>query len=76
MPELAIVTASWIARPMWADMWVFSGMFVGDCDTGLRGMVATTGANRNTIKAHLRQLVDSHRLKRRGRGRGSWYEPG
>ena len=35
-----------------------------------------TGANRNTLKVHLRQLVEHGRLILLGRGRGSWYEPG
>jgi len=34
-----------------------------------------TGANRNTLKLHLRQLVESGRLTLLGRGRGAWYEP-
>ena len=33
-----------------------------------------TGANRNTIKDHLKRLVDGGRLRRCGRGRGTWYE--
>lgn len=33
-----------------------------------------TRANRNTLKLHLRQLVQSGRLRLLGRGRGSWYE--
>lgn len=36
-------------------------------------MVALTGANRNTLKAHLRSLVRDGRLAQRGTGRGSWY---
>ncbi len=36
--------------------------------------VAVLGANRNTIKLHLRQLVAAGRLIKRGRGRGTWYE--
>ena len=36
--------------------------------------VKLTGANRNTIKVHLRQLVESGELRLRGQGRGSWYE--
>jgi len=32
------------------------------------------GANRNTIKVHLRKLVESGHLRRRGTGRGTWYE--
>lgn len=35
--------------------------------------VAATGANRNTIKDHLRQLVAGHRLSQHGKGRGTWY---
>jgi Fic family protein len=34
-----------------------------------------TGANRNTIKVHLRQLVARGRLVRHGGGRGTWYTP-
>jgi Fic family protein len=33
-----------------------------------------TRANRNTLKLHLRQLVEARRLKLLGRGRGAWYE--
>ena len=40
----------------------------------VREAVALTGANRNTVKDHLRRLVNSRRLARRGRGRGTWYE--
>ena len=40
----------------------------------MRETAALTGANRNTIKDHLRRLVDGGRLTRRGRGRGTWYE--
>ncbi len=32
-----------------------------------------TGANRNTIKLHLRQLVASNQLAQHGVGRGVWY---
>lgn len=35
--------------------------------------VTATGANRNTIKGHLRQLVADGRLIQRGKGRGTWY---
>ncbi|GAF90522.1 unnamed protein product, partial [marine sediment metagenome] len=34
-----------------------------------------TGANRNTLKVHLRRLVFAGYLAQRGRGRGTWYEP-
>ncbi len=40
----------------------------------VRHAEALTGANRNTIKDHLKRLVNSGRLVRRGRGRGTWYE--
>jgi Fic family protein len=33
-----------------------------------------TGANRNTLKLHLRQLVQAGRLQLCGRARSSWYE--
>jgi len=33
-----------------------------------------TGANRNTLKLHLRLLVRAGNLQLRGRGKGSWYE--
>ena len=42
----------------------------------VREAVAVTQANRNTIKKHLNQLVNTGRLARRGQGRGSWYEKG
>jgi Fic family protein len=32
-----------------------------------------TGANRNTIKDHLRALTDARHLARHGKGRGTWY---
>jgi len=34
-----------------------------------------TGANRNTIKAHLRRLVEQGHLSKHGEGRGTWYNP-
>jgi len=34
-----------------------------------------TGTNRNTLKVHLRQLVEAGHLEQRGTGRGTWYEP-
>jgi Fic family protein len=37
---------------------------------------AMTKANRNTLKLHLRHLVQAGRLRLLGRGRGSWYEVG
>jgi Fic family protein len=40
----------------------------------VRQAVALTGANRNTIKHHLKQLVTAGKLMPRGTGRGTWYE--
>lgn len=40
----------------------------------VREAAAITESNRNTIKDHLRQLVNAGRLVRRGQGRGTWYE--
>lgn len=36
--------------------------------------VTLTGANRNTVKVHLRHLVEAGKLAQRGRGRGTWYD--
>jgi predicted HTH transcriptional regulator len=33
-----------------------------------------TGSNRNTLKQHLRSLVERGQLRVRGAGRGVWYE--
>jgi Fic family protein len=35
--------------------------------------VKVTGANRNTIKDHLRALTKANHLERHGAGRGTWY---
>ncbi|MFC1654395.1 Fic family protein [Myxococcota bacterium] len=40
----------------------------------VRDATALTGANRNTVKDHLKQLVRAGHLAKRGRGRGTWYE--
>ncbi|HYR84186.1 MAG TPA: Fic family protein [Terriglobia bacterium] len=40
----------------------------------LTDALALTKANRNTLKLHLRQLVQAGRLQLLGRGRSSWYE--
>lgn len=40
----------------------------------VREAVALTGANRNTLKEHLKQLVKANHLVQLGRGRGTWYE--
>ncbi len=39
----------------------------------VREAASLTGANRNTIKDHLKQLLKTGHLTRRGRGRGTWY---
>lgn len=41
----------------------------------LRDAVRLTGASRNTLKLHFRSLEKRGTLKRRGLGRGTWYEP-
>jgi Fic family protein len=37
--------------------------------------MSATGANRSTIKVHLRQLTGAGKLVLRGQRRGAWYEP-
>lgn len=39
----------------------------------IKRAVETTGANRNTVKVHVRRLVQTGRLVRHGRGRATWY---
>ena len=36
-------------------------------------IVRLTGASRNTLKQHFRQLVAAGHLSLHGRGRGAWY---
>jgi len=36
-------------------------------------MATLTGTNRNTLKAHFRQLLQKRQLVMHGRGRGAWY---
>jgi Fic family protein len=36
-------------------------------------IVLASGANRNTIKTHLRKLVQAGQIKQHGCGRGVWY---
>jgi hypothetical protein len=36
-------------------------------------IVEQTGANQNTIKVRLRELVESGRIQRYGKGRATWY---
>jgi Fic family protein len=40
----------------------------------VREATALTGANRNTVKLHLSQLVNAGQLVSLGRGKGTWYE--
>lgn len=40
----------------------------------ITGAVKITAANRNTVKFHLKKLVETGHLTRRGTGRGTWYE--
>jgi predicted ArsR family transcriptional regulator len=40
----------------------------------VREAAAAFGANRNTVKDHLKRLVQAGRLSPRGRGKGTWYE--
>ncbi|MBL8755863.1 MAG: DUF977 family protein [Planctomycetes bacterium] len=40
----------------------------------VREVVAAHGANRNTVKLHIKQLVAGGRLVLHGRARGAWYE--
>lgn len=35
--------------------------------------IRLTGANRNTLKQHLRGLIERRHLEQRGSGRGAWY---
>lgn len=40
----------------------------------IKEMVIVTKQNRNTIKAHLKNLVKSGHLSQHGKGKGTWYE--
>jgi Fic family protein len=40
----------------------------------VRDIRSITGANRNTIKAHIRELVRRDQLKMVGAGKGTWYK--
>jgi Fic family protein len=39
----------------------------------IKRAVEITGANRNTVKVHVRRLVQTGRLVQHGRGRATWY---
>lgn len=36
-------------------------------------LAALTGANRNTLKVRLRELVSAGRVRRHGKARATWY---
>lgn len=36
-------------------------------------VIRATGASRNTLKDHLKRLVEQGHLRRQGRGKGTWY---
>lgn len=36
-------------------------------------LAEATGANKNTLKVRLRELVESGRIKRHGKARATWY---
>lgn len=40
----------------------------------IRDAVSLTGASRNTVKDHVRRLVEAGQLVKHGLGRGTWYE--
>ncbi len=42
--------------------------------TTMGEIVQLTEANRNTIKHHLRNLVERRHLSQQGSGRGVWYQ--
>lgn len=42
----------------------------------MKELVILTGANRNTLKEHLRKLVENRQLIMQGKGRGVWYRLG
>ena len=42
--------------------------------TTMSEILALTGANRNTVKIHLRRLVEGNFLEVVGKGRGAWYK--
>lgn len=42
----------------------------------VRDICQVTAANRNTVKVHLRRLVEQRLLVQEGKGKGTWYHPG
>ena len=43
------------------------------CRVTVRDICTLTGANRNTVKDHLKGLVQNRLLVLEGTGKGSWY---
>jgi Fic family protein len=41
----------------------------------VRELQRLTGVSRNTIKAHLKSLVEKRLLTQEGKGKGTWYHP-
>ena len=49
------------------------GLFSKNDRLTIAEMVELTGANQNTLKVRLRELVNAGRLQRYGKGRATWY---
>ena len=49
------------------------GLFSKNDRLSIAEMVELTGANQNTLKVRLRELVKAGRIHRHGRGRATWY---
>ncbi len=49
------------------------GLFSGNDRLTIAEMVELIGANQNTLKVRLRELVNAGRLQRYGKGRATWY---
>ena len=43
---------------------------------GIADTAALTGANKNTLKVRLRELVTSGHIHKHGKARGTWYTLG
>jgi Fic family protein len=64
-------------RLLWSDLPELSAQIVDHARRHGRvtigDMIKITGASRNTLKEHFRQLVRKNHLTRHGGGRGAWY---
>jgi len=49
------------------------GLFSKNDRLTIAEMVVLTGANQNTLKVRLRELVNAGRIQRHGKGRATWY---